>query len=90
MDARTTHASLIARLADRADEAAWREFGERYGSLLRGFALRRGLSGPEVGRVRVVDSGLARASEVGLSVAAMRSGMFVGSLPWASPEHAAG
>jgi RNA polymerase sigma-70 factor (ECF subfamily) len=48
MDARTTHASLIARLADRADEAAWREFGERYGSLIRGFALRRGLSGPEV------------------------------------------
>jgi RNA polymerase sigma factor (sigma-70 family) len=48
MDARTTHASLIARLADRADEAAWREFGERYGSLLRGFALRRGLVGQEV------------------------------------------
>jgi RNA polymerase sigma-70 factor (ECF subfamily) len=47
MWARTTHASLLERLADRSDEAAWREFGDRYGALLRGFAVRRGLSGAD-------------------------------------------
>ena len=44
MYARTTHASLIARLADGKDAVAWSEFMERYGALLRGFARRRGLS----------------------------------------------
>ena len=44
MYARTTHASLIARLTDREDAMAWNEFLERYGALLRGFARRRGLS----------------------------------------------
>ena len=39
----TTHASLLARLVEGADHAAWREFDERYGDLIRGFARRRGL-----------------------------------------------
>lgn len=41
--ATTTHASLLARLADGADAAAWREFHERYGELIRNFARRRNL-----------------------------------------------
>ncbi len=39
----TTHATLLARLADAADAPAWEEFQERYGELIRGFAQRRGL-----------------------------------------------
>lgn len=38
-----THASLIARLGDRGDAAAWSAFVERYGALIRAFARRRGL-----------------------------------------------
>ena len=39
----TTHASLLIRLRDGADSAAWKEFHERYGELIRGFARRRDL-----------------------------------------------
>jgi RNA polymerase sigma factor (sigma-70 family) len=39
----TTHASLLARLTERKDHTAWREFHDRYGELIRGFALSRGL-----------------------------------------------
>lgn len=39
----TTHVSLLARLADPADQAAWGEFHRRYAELLRGFARRRGI-----------------------------------------------
>jgi RNA polymerase sigma-70 factor (ECF subfamily) len=39
----TTHATLLTRLADSLDPAAWREFHGRYADLLRGFARRRGL-----------------------------------------------
>lgn len=39
----TTHTTLLARLGDGADSAAWQEFHERYAELLRGFARRRGL-----------------------------------------------
>jgi RNA polymerase sigma-70 factor (ECF subfamily) len=39
----TTHASLLLRLRDGAGTAAWNEFHERYGGLIRGFARRRGL-----------------------------------------------
>lgn len=39
----STHASLIARLADAADTRAWREFDERYRELLWRFARSRGL-----------------------------------------------
>lgn len=43
LDRSTTHATLLARLAGGGD-AAWEEFAQRYGSLIRGFARRRGLS----------------------------------------------
>ena len=39
----TTHTTLLARLRDEADSAAWREFDDRYGELIRGFARRRDL-----------------------------------------------
>ena len=39
----TTHASLLARLIDRQDQTAWREFDARYGDLIRGFARRQNL-----------------------------------------------
>jgi RNA polymerase sigma-70 factor (ECF subfamily) len=39
----TTHATLLARLARRADQQAWMEFHERYGELIRSFARRYGL-----------------------------------------------
>jgi RNA polymerase sigma-70 factor (ECF subfamily) len=39
----TTHTTLLARLAGAENTAAWHEFYERYGELLRGFAQRRRL-----------------------------------------------
>ncbi len=39
----TTHASLLARVSEGGDRAAWDEFCARYGDLIRGFARRRGL-----------------------------------------------
>lgn len=39
----TTHASLLQRVAGGGDAGAWREFCQRYESLIRGFAVRRGL-----------------------------------------------
>lgn len=42
----TTHATLMARLAggaDQPDMAAWQEFCDRYGELIRRFALRQNL-----------------------------------------------
>src|SRR5947208_2425676 len=42
-DALLTRPSLIARLGDPADRAAWRQFVELYGGLVYGFARRRGL-----------------------------------------------
>jgi RNA polymerase sigma-70 factor (ECF subfamily) len=39
----STHTSLLARLADGRDATAWRDFSERYGKLICGFARRRGL-----------------------------------------------
>lgn len=41
--ATTTHATLLARLADGENATAWSEFCDRYGDLIRGFARRRGL-----------------------------------------------
>jgi RNA polymerase sigma-70 factor (ECF subfamily) len=38
-----THATLLARLAEGPDSAAWDEFWRRYGDLVRGFASRQGL-----------------------------------------------
>ena len=42
-DALLTRASLLARLGDQKDRAAWQQFVELYGSLVYGFARRRGL-----------------------------------------------
>lgn len=42
MLARTTHATLLERLSAGDDRAAWREFCDRYGDLIRGFARRAG------------------------------------------------
>jgi RNA polymerase sigma-70 factor (ECF subfamily) len=39
----TTHATLLERLADKDDHAAWREFEDRYGALIRSYAGRWGL-----------------------------------------------
>lgn len=43
MFSHTTHVTLLKRLADGQDHAAWSEFHERYGELIRSFARRRGL-----------------------------------------------
>src|SRR5205807_1606188 len=42
-DALLTRASLLARLRDPKDRAAWQQFVELYGSLVYGFVRRRGL-----------------------------------------------
>jgi RNA polymerase sigma-70 factor (ECF subfamily) len=42
-DALLTRASLLARLGDPEDRGAWEQFVELYGSLVYGFARRRGL-----------------------------------------------
>ena len=42
-DALLTRASLLARLGDPEDRAAWRQFVELYGGLVYGFARRHGL-----------------------------------------------
>ena len=39
----TTHETLLARLSDEPDPSAWRDFCERYGELIRRFALRQNL-----------------------------------------------
>jgi RNA polymerase sigma factor (sigma-70 family) len=39
----STHISLLERVAQPADAGAWRDFCDRYGELIRGFAARRGL-----------------------------------------------
>jgi RNA polymerase sigma factor (sigma-70 family) len=43
MHAQTTHISLLQRLSEGQDAAAWQEFHERYGALITGFARRRQL-----------------------------------------------
>jgi RNA polymerase sigma-70 factor (ECF subfamily) len=42
-DALLTRASLLARLADPGDRAAWQQFVELYGRLVYGFVRKRGL-----------------------------------------------
>ncbi|RME41264.1 MAG: sigma-70 family RNA polymerase sigma factor [Planctomycetota bacterium] len=39
----TTHASFLAKVCEGSDPSAWAVFCARYGRLIRGFALRRGL-----------------------------------------------
>ncbi len=42
VQARTTHVTLLERLSAGDDRSAWREFCDRYGDLIRGFARRAG------------------------------------------------
>ena len=39
----TTHTTLLSRLSEGVDPAAWKEFHDRYLELIRGFAVRYGL-----------------------------------------------
>ncbi len=41
--AQTTCAKLLARVSEGSDPVAWREFCDRYGEVIRGFARRRGV-----------------------------------------------
>ncbi len=43
MYTQTTHVSLLARLAEGPQSAAWREFWDRYGELIHGMARRQGV-----------------------------------------------
>jgi RNA polymerase sigma-70 factor (ECF subfamily) len=43
-----THSTLLARLADAGDSAAWVEFRLRYSELIRGFCARRGLQAADI------------------------------------------
>jgi len=43
-----THLSLLVRLSDESDGLAWSEFWIRYGDLIRGFCLRRGLQAADI------------------------------------------
>ncbi|MBL9148536.1 MAG: sigma-70 family RNA polymerase sigma factor [Phycisphaerae bacterium] len=47
MHSRTTHATLLDRLATADDRAAWHEFCARYGDLIRGFMRRAGCTEDE-------------------------------------------
>ncbi len=46
-----THATLLARVAAGTDHAAWQEFCDRYGLLIRGFAERQGLQAADCDEV---------------------------------------
>lgn len=48
----TTRPSLLQRLHDPRDEAAWRDFDRRYGELVFRYARRRGLSSQDAEDVR--------------------------------------
>lgn len=47
-----THTTLLARLSAGEDVAAWSEFVQRYGQLIRGFCARRGVRGPDADDVQ--------------------------------------
>lgn len=57
-----THSTLLARVAAGTDPQAWREFCARYGELIRGFCLRRGLQAADIDDVQQdVMAGLVKA-----------------------------
>ncbi len=60
MEAPTTRATMLARLRDGDDPVAWREFYERYGELIAGFAGRWNLQPAD--RDDVVQEVLSRLS----------------------------
>lgn len=43
-----THSTLLARVAGGSDPAAWDEFCDRYGELIRSFCRRQGLQGADI------------------------------------------
>jgi RNA polymerase sigma-70 factor (ECF subfamily) len=58
----TTHPSLLSRVRDPADAAAWREFEARYRELIRRYCRRRGLQAADAEDVgQLVMLALARA-----------------------------
>ena len=58
----TTHPSLLARVRDPADAAAWHEFEARYRDLIRRYCRRRGLQTADAEDVgQLVMLALARA-----------------------------
>jgi RNA polymerase sigma-70 factor (ECF subfamily) len=58
----TTHPSLLTRVRDPADAAAWREFEARYRDLIRRYCHRRGLQAADAEDVgQLVMLALARA-----------------------------
>jgi RNA polymerase sigma-70 factor (ECF subfamily) len=62
MTSYSTHLTLLERLADRADQAAWREFKDRYGQLIRSVARRQGLQDADCDEVvQEVLTSLSRA-----------------------------
>jgi RNA polymerase sigma-70 factor (ECF subfamily) len=62
MPSETTHPSLLARVRDPADAAAWREFEARYRDLIRRYCRRRGLQTADAEDVgQLVMLALARA-----------------------------
>jgi RNA polymerase sigma factor (sigma-70 family) len=48
----STRASLLSRLRDPGDQAAWQEFAERYSDLILGYCRRRGLQATDAEDVR--------------------------------------
>jgi len=50
----STHPSLLARVADLADQAAWREFDARYRELILRYCRRKGLQASDAEDVRQV------------------------------------
>ncbi|CAN5724272.1 sigma-70 family RNA polymerase sigma factor [soil metagenome] len=47
-----THTTLIARVRDGTDPAAWTDFCARYGDLIRGFCRRQGLQSADIDDVQ--------------------------------------
>jgi RNA polymerase sigma factor (sigma-70 family) len=52
MPATTTHPTLLDRLRDPADHAAWHEFADRYGDLILRYCLKSGLQYADAEDVR--------------------------------------
>lgn len=50
----STHPSLLERLRDFADHAAWREFDERYRALILRYCFRRGLQAADAEDIRQI------------------------------------
>lgn len=78
-DPLATRASLLARLGDMHDQAAWRQFVELYGGLVYGFARNRGLQDADAADL-TQDVFLAVAAASGPHTYDPRQGSFRGWL----------